>query len=162
MLHYFSLVFNTLCSHCFRIYHKVQISSKITDLNSPFRLLRLVKFESLWIQVYSLVFALGSQTVFSLSFPFFEFWRSSLKGLFSLIHYCWMIFTVGFPSFYSALLRFLVYQWFLFLPLAALGIKTNVMSAILVASHFLISWLFFPFEVPSPKVHTWPSSSRRS
>ena len=39
--------FDTLGLFSIGIYYKVQISSKVTDLDSYFRLLRLVKFESI-------------------------------------------------------------------------------------------------------------------
>ena len=38
---------NTLGSLSTEMCYKVQISSKVTDLDSPLRLLRLVRFESL-------------------------------------------------------------------------------------------------------------------
>ena len=58
--------FDTLGLFSIGICYKVQISSKVTDLDSYFRLLRLVKFESIWIQVYPVMFVSGSLTVFSL------------------------------------------------------------------------------------------------
>ena len=68
------------------------------------RPLSLAKFESLWIQVYSLMAVLGSWKAFSLSSLFWILIDFS-QGSFPLIHCCWMPFTVGCPFFYSAILK---------------------------------------------------------
>ena len=86
---------------------------------------------------------------FFLVFSSFEFWKGYLKDLFPLIHCCWMNFTVGSPSFYSATLGILVYHCFC--PFAALGIWTNVVLTTLVAEPFFIFSLFPSFEVSSSK-----------
>ena len=106
-----------------------------------FRPLILAKFESLWIQVYSLVAAWGFWTVFSLSFfSLFEFSQGFLKDLFPLIHCYWMPFTVGCPSFDSVILGFLGYHGF---PLfVRLDTRTNVVSVTLVTGPFLILHYF--------------------
>ena len=66
-----------------------------------------------------------------------------------------MVFADGFLPFYSTFLGFLVYHWFP--PFVALGTRTNVVSATLVASSFLIFSLFSHFEVSFQKVFSWPS-----
>ena len=60
-----------------------------------------------------------------------------------------MNFIVDSHSFYSATLGFLVYHHFP--TFATLDIRTNVVSATLVAGPFLIFSLFPSFEVPSSK-----------
>ena len=107
-----------------------------------------MRFESFWIQVYPLVPILRSLTVFSLFSPFLNF-----KEVFQRLFWLWLViaecfFTDGFIPFYSIFLGFLVYHWFP--PFAALGTRTNVVSATLVASPFLIFSLYFSFEI-SPK-----------
>ena len=115
--------------------------------------LRLTKFDSLWIQAYSLVAASRSWTVFSLSSLFLNSNKVFPKYLFPLIYCCWMNFTIGCPSFYSAILGLLGYHRF---PLfAALGTITNVVTATSVAGPFLIFSLFPSFEVPFSKTPSW-------
>ena len=60
-----------------------------------------------------------------------------------------MPFTVGCPSFYNAILGFLVYHWFP--SFAALCTITNVVSATLVIDSFLIFSLFPSFKILSSK-----------
>lgn len=109
-----------------------------------FKPLRLAKFESLWIQVCSLVAVWGSRTMFSLYFLSFWILIELSQGFFTLIHCCWRPFTVGCFPFYNTILRFLKYHWF---PLfALLGIRTNVVLAILVAGPFLILHYFLLFR----------------
>ena len=156
----FLVLFSTLGPFSTGIYYKVKISSKVTDLDSSFRLLRLVRFEFFWIQVYPLVSVSGSLTEFSLFSPLLNF-----KGVFQRIFSLWFtiaewFFPIDSLSFYSALLGFLVYHCLL--PFVALGIKTNVASATLVAGPFLIFSLFSPFEVSPLKVPSWPSFFGRS
>ena len=103
------------------------------------RPLSLAKFESLWIQVYSLMAVLGSWKAFSLSSLFWILIDFSQES-FPLIHCYWIHFTVGCSSFYSTILRFLRYHWFP--PFAVLGSRINVMSATLVAGSFLILHYF--------------------
>ena len=72
------------------------------------------------------------------------------QGYFTLIHCCWIPFTVGYPSLYSVILGFQGYHWFhLFAPLST---RTNVVSATLVAGPFPIlhyfSLLRFPLQKP--------------
>ena len=108
-----------------------------------------MRFESLWIQVYPLVIVLGSFTVFSL-FSHFLNSKEIFKGYFcSDILYCWIVFADVSTPFYSTFLGFLVYHWFP--PFTVLGTRTNVVSATLVADHFLIFSQFSPFEVSSKK-----------
>ena len=63
----------------------------------------------------------------------------------TLIHCCWMPFTVGCFPFYNVILGFPRYHWFP--PFAPLGTRTNVMLATLVAGPFLIPHYFLLFGV---------------
>ena len=78
-------------------------------------------------------------------FPHFSLFLNSDRVFsrvffFTLIHWCWMPFTVGCPSFYSVILGFLGYHWFP--PFALLGTITNVVSTTLVAGPLLIPYYF--------------------
>ena len=70
---------------------------------------------------------------------FFEFWKSFLKD-FTLIHCCWVSFTIGYFLFYSVILGFLGYHRFP--SFVVLGTITNVVLASLVANPFLIPHYF--------------------
>ena len=120
------------------------------------RLPRLVKFEFPWIQMYLLMPTLGSLTVFFIFFHFSEIERSFSNDFSARIPYCWMNFADGLILLYSIFLGFLMYHWFP--PFVTLGTRTNVVSATLVASHFLIFSLYSSFEVSLQKVPSWPSS----
>ena len=71
--------------------------------------------------------------------PFLEFWQSFLNDS-TLVHCCWMLFTVGYFPFYSVILGFLGYHWFF--PFAPLGTRTNVLPATLVVDSFLVPHYF--------------------
>ena len=91
-----------------------------------FRPLRLAKFESLWIQVCSLVAIWVYQTVFPSFFFLFLNFDRVFSMIFTLIHCCSMPFTAGYFPFYSAILGFLGYHWFP--PFAPLDTRTNVLA----------------------------------
>ena len=115
-----------------------------------FKPLRLVNFESPWIQVRFLTAVWGSRMLFSLSFSPFLNSDKVFSSIFTPLHCCWIPSLLATYPFYSVILRFLGYHWFP--PLAPLGIKTNVMSATLVAGLFLIFHYFlllrFLFQKP--------------
>ena len=99
----------------------------------------------------SLVAVWWYRTIFP-SFFFFSLFLNPDKvfsRIFALIYCCWMPFTVGCFPFYSVILGFLRYHWF---PLfALLGIRTNVVSATLVAGPFLIFHYFLLLRFPLQK-----------
>jgi len=104
------------------------------------------KTYEVWIPLNPSVFSSGCLRISNGVFPHFSLFEFYL---FPLIHYCWMPFTVGCPSFYSAILGFLGYHWFpLFTPL---GTRTNVVSATLVAGPFLILHYFPLLRFPLQK-----------
>ena len=115
-----------------------------------FRPLRLAKFESLWIQVCSLVTILGYRVVF----PSFFLLSLNFNGVFSMILRWFTI--VEHPSllatspFYSVILRFSGYHWFP--PFVPLDTRLNVVSATLVAGPFLIPHYLLLFGASSSKV----------
>jgi len=100
--------------------------------------------------VFSLSFLFFLSFFFIFLFYFFGILTKLSQGFFTLIHCCWMPFTVGCFFFYNAILGFLGYHWSP--PFAALGIRTNVVLATLVAASFLILHYFpllrFPLQKP--------------
>ena len=119
-----------------------------------------------WISLNPSVFSNGCLRTLDGISPIFLFFLNSDKvfsRIFALIHCCWMPFTVSYFPFYSAILGFPRYHWFRryhWFPLfPLLGTRTNVVSATLVASLFLILHYFilwdFLFQKPQLTFPFW-------
>ena len=120
-----------------------------------FRPLRLVKFESLWIQVCSLVAVWGYRTVFpSLFFFFFEFWQSFLNDFYSnslLLNALSLLVTASF------IVHLRVFGIPLIPSICFLGCQSHCGASIIGGWPFPHFSLFSSFGISSSKASYWLS-----
>ena len=120
-----------------------------------FRPLRLVKFESLWIQVCSLVAVWGYWAVFPYLFSFFfEFWQSFLNDFYSnsLLLNALSLLVTAF---------FIVPSWAFGIPLipsiCSFGYQSHCGASIIGGWSFPHFSLFSSFGISSSKAFCWLS-----
>ena len=120
--------------------------------------LQAFKTCKVWIPFNPSMFSSGYLRILDAVFPLFShflnFWQSFLKYFYFNI---WTVFEclslLATYPFYSVILRFPRYHQFS--QFAPLSTRNNVMSAILMASSFLILYYFLLFEFPSSKTSSW-------